>query len=280
MEKQNAIDKFAVINFDFANEERTYYVEKSVYVKFSTSQMAYFKVYYDIEKFGDQSITISAELDKNEIFTRSDLDGGKNFVEFSALCEKGVSTLKIIIGSYTGIAVSNLKLEIKGYVNYANLDGSLSVGTIEDKNIISRLYGESAIVYEYQSQQSLKKIASFNSVYECSVVKVDNDFAYLLLVDKNRELNLVKINLTDYKTLKINLSVKAVMSACGYPNGNGGIIIYFSRLAEIYKGDYIEGSPFTYDKTGRKGVKLYAECNEPSAIIIVDHRKRAKLVIN
>ena len=278
LQKQSLSKTFAVLDFDFTGEKSVNYLEKVVNVNFLSAEMSYVNISCTLEKSSDREIDLNVFFGDEEVYSQSALKDGDNAFDFNALCEKGVYPVKIILSSFGAFNLNNLKLEIKGYVSYNNLEGALSVGSYENKDISCHQYGESASVYEYSNGLPLKKIASFSGVYESQVVMVNGEFAYILVVDTKRNLKLIKINLSNYQTNSIILPVNAVMSACGYPDGNGGITIYFSQLAQIYQGNFASDTAFSYHKTGRKGVKLYAECNEPGVMITVDRNKCAKLV--
>ena len=255
------------------------FVQKSISVNFLSSDISVVKVSANIEKTNENLIELKCLSGGREVCSQS-LESGDNSFEFNLLNESGVQVLTFEFNSLSKFSLRKLKVEVKGYVERVLTGGSLSVGYNDSINVITSVYDGVLNVYSATKNSSLYKRFTIKKVHECSVIKVGQDSAHLLIVDERRNLKMLIVNLQNFSREEISLNVNAVSSACAYLNDSDEIVVLFSRLAEIYKGEFSQNGEFSYQKTGRKGIKLYAQFGVPNAVIIVDRNKSAKLIIN
>ena len=101
----------------------------------------------------------------------------------------------------------------------------------------------------------------------------------MVAIDSSRNLTYIEYNIL-YNTVFLELiGVSNVSSVCGYLVETT-LVLYYSKLNEIYKGSFTLGNEFVYEKTGRKGVKLYQDFACPENYVIVDKLLNAKLIVN
>ncbi len=196
---------------------------------------------------------------------------------FDCALEKGTNIIEIkVVSDLETPILESAKILINGAIDYANVKNHISY--IDDVNVtfILHLNENKAVLYKYSADGFwAKKI--FYDVSDCKICGSKNKVVYICYVDGNKRLKTCVYNDATQEDATYDLGVEGVSSVAGVPYGDG-FKIYFSRLAKIYCGEYVEGQAFNPLYTGRKGLEVYADPFVPTAFIIVDNLLNAKLV--
>ena len=102
---------------------------------------------------------------------------------------------------------------------------------------------------------------------------------YIIGIDEKRNLVYIEFSILYNTVFRRLIGVNNVSSVCGYLV-NRTMVLYYSKLNEIYKGVFLLGNEFTYEKTGRKGIKLYSDSNSPDNYVVVDKLLNTKHIVN
>ncbi|MBO5926067.1 MAG: hypothetical protein J6Q38_00700 [Clostridia bacterium] len=219
------------------------------------------------------SVFVNSIQVKNFVTTSS----GVTSFTVEAPFNKGSNYIFVEVTSSQTFSLNLMNFKVCGNVSYVINQNSLSYLYYKNCDYVLHLNGSLAILYLYNTVSGLNFLTQFYGLKEASIIGVFNDSMYIIAITSKNALKIFKYTFLGNLETEIDLNVELVSSACGYQT-DSGFKIYFSKLNEIYSGDYLPGSEFTYTNTGRKGVKLYCEPNFDKNVIIVDKYQNAKLV--
>lgn len=182
-------------------------------------------------------------------------------------------TVKVYSSSIFNIKVLNFK--ICGNVAYVKSVNALSHIQYNGVDYFLHYKDGDCFVYTYRSE-ILQNVGVYNGVKECSIVKVDDSYLYILAVNTSGVLIFLTFNLIEKDFAVYDLGVSGVDSACGFYNNNK-FVICFSKLSNLFKGEYSINSKFNYENLGIKGVKVYTDPLANGNMIVVDKYLNARL---
>ncbi len=196
---------------------------------------------------------------------------------FDVPLNKGVNEISCTVEANDTFSLEELTFKVNGNVSYVKTTNRLSHVLFNNTDYIVHLKDKVATLYSYHLNE-FNVLLSLNGLKECSILGVDNGFLYILSLYETNVLKIVKFEIDALTTSEEVLNVRGVTSACGFYNGVGFTVI-FSKLTEIFTGNYLFNSDFTYTATGLRGVKVYACPDAPNSYVIIDKYSNAKLVI-
>ncbi len=277
LESKSSETAYKKLNFEYVNQagedtankeflldvfkEDKYTLDLLVYVRGNDPETTYSEVYINGIKVDAKKVDIKTD------FTYS----------FDCVLEKGKNKIEIVITSSIETPILEVaKLNISGAVDYSNVKNHLTYVTYLASTFIVHLVGNKAILYRY-TVEGLKKQLVLNDVCDCKICGNKQNYIYICYIDAKKSLKTCVYNYQTKEVLHYYLGVEGVSSVAGVPYGDG-FKIYYSRLAKIYCGEYLEGEEFKPYFTGRKGFEVYADAMVEDAVIIVDNLLNAKLV--
>lgn len=197
---------------------------------------------------------------------------------FETAFVKGENKILIKLSAQENFSLFNLKINLTGFIDYIVKNNRLSTFKSSNCDYVLHLSGNEGMLMTYNFSTGLVHTATFSSVKDMVLLGEDNDNIDILYTDLNNNLKLKKIDLQGTVKSDILLNVKNVSSIAS-SKIDGGFKIYFSALAEIFEGEYFFNGEFSYRSTGRKGIKVYADCDTPNCYIIVDRFNNAKFIV-
>ncbi len=200
----------------------------------------------------------------------------KRSFDFEAPFNKGVNEIMVEVSSNEIMVLEVLNFKICGSVSYVKTVNSLSHFYFNDVDYILHLKDNTAYLYRYYTS-ILHNTLTFNDLKECSIISVDDTWLYILAINTDDKLKIIKVNLESKTFTETLFNVNGITSSCGYRSGNT-FVIYFSKLSEIYKASCSLDFSFSYSNTGKTGVKLYTDYTANGSMIVVDRYSNAKLV--
>ncbi len=209
--------------------------------------------------------------------SKKNVYSNKTSFSFDVPLNKGVNEISCTVESNQTFSLDELTFKVNGNVSYVKTTNRLSHVLEDETDYVLHLRDKTATLYSYTLNE-LNVVLTLNGLKECSILGVENGFLYILSLLENNTLKIVKLEIETLAIHEEVLSVSGITSACGFYNGVNFTII-FSKLTEIFIGNYTFNSNFNYTQTGLKGVKVYSCPEAPNSYIIIDKYSNAKLVI-
>lgn len=264
--------EYSTLDFGYSDKNVKTLHEKEF--KLNSLRAGGFSVSYDLKLSGNAVLEIY--LNGIKAFSAAVSEGKNSETRFLAF-KKGENAIKAVITSENGTAVSGLNLTVCGLVSYVKDSGALSRASSGGTDYVLSVGDDQTVLFSYTVQSGLVSCASLTTVSEASIGGVFGNVIYIIAVGKNKYLYIYSYNCETGGLSKTPLGINGVSSAAGYAV-DGGIKIFYSRYAEIYSGTYTQDGNFLPSKTGRKGLKVYADHDVQGAVVIVDRFLNAKLV--
>ena len=209
-------------------------------------------------------------------FTNS--SNGKVNFSFETPLNKGINIIRAELKASKAFSLEKFSFKVCGNVDYLDTTNSLSHFRYNSIDYITQQINDNVVLYSYDSTSGFIKLKTFTGYRECEILNVNYNGIYMLTISKDNKLSIVRFNPSSNSSSVISLNVDNVQYACGFIS-NTEFIIYFSKLAEIYKGTFSTvDNRFVFDNTGRKGMKLYSGPFANKSYIIVDKFNNAKLI--
>lgn len=246
-----------------ALRESRYIIQGSIKVKSSAEKNAKINIYVD------KVLAFSFEIKPNV----------ETPFLFEATLTKGVNLIITELSSSDNFTIDSLNFKVCGTVNYVESNNLLTHATYESKDYIGHLLNDNLTIYKYDTQNGLEKLKGINNLLEANFLGIVDSIIYIIGIDDKRNLVYIEFSILYNTVFRRLIGVNNVSSVCGYLV-NRTMVLYYSKLNEIYKGVFLLGNEFTYEKTGRKGIKLYSDSNSPDKYVVVDKLLNTKLIVN
>lgn len=278
--EKNAIEStYNEVIFNFSDSQNSAYYQKA----FSVNALRENKylISGSIAVSGDNNLEVLVNVYVGGVLANSFnllVNEQKEF-SFESTFKKGVNEIRVEVNSTGNILLDELNFKICGTVNYLESSNSLSSLVYEGIDYIGHFCNDKFTIYKYDTSVGLIKLKEILGVLEATFFGVKDGVIYMAGIDTERNLIYLQYNLNNGGFIKRETGVKNVSSVCGYLI-NYTLVMYFSKLNEIYKGGFTNGNDFICEKTGRKGVKLYSDPLACDRYVVVDKLLNTKLIVN
>lgn len=267
------------LNFNYGEEENIKSYEKTFTFNSKKKQTAVMIIESDFLLTGGAVACVSTVTANGNSLTSFYIRNGVKTQRFSVVLSEGENQVFVSVECNNNFTVKSFKVTFVGVIEYNENEEHLSYANLRNGNyLLSQKNGYGELFY-YNGTNGLVSVVILNGIFECRIVKATETQVNIIAVDTEKRLKYFVYNNLEDKLYEYNLGVNSVSSACGHEQ-NGVIEIYFCKLSEVYKGRITESSGIIYERTGKSGIKVYADANTENAIIIVDKYKNATLVTN
>ncbi len=277
LEKESSEVSYSQLNFDLSGADISTNFNKSF--KLEVGKEGVYTFNCSMQSSLDSLINVRVEILVNSVVVcnQDNYYSKKNTFSFEAPLREGVNEITCKISSSNPMSLTELSFRVNGFINYVKTTNALSHVSYGGADYILHLKDKGATLYSY-SQSELKKAVTLNELSECSIIGAKSGYLYILGLTTEKNLVVYRVNLERCTTSSLMLNITGASSACGY-SINDVFTIIFAKDGEIFKGKYVFGLPFSYERINLKGVKLVTCPSANGAFIVVDKYLNAKLVI-
>ena len=263
-----------ILNYDLSTPEKQAVFTKKAY--FTAKEQTGVIVSVEVETNLETQMNYRISL--NDLVVDSGVSSnGKLSLQLESNVEKGDGVLKVYLSSSMQFNLLKTAITISGKVKHFECDRRLSCVALQDSNYISFLNNKILHLYHYKGNNELESLYEISDVIDGCFGGCINNELYIFYITKEHELRSLIFDTVNRYGFIYDLSARGVTSVGAYPVGNGVKVIFISKN-EIYSGIYSKSLVFYYEKTNRRGIKLYTDCDAPLAYVVKSALNSTKLI--
>ncbi|MBR6737842.1 MAG: hypothetical protein IKL82_05720 [Clostridia bacterium] len=262
VEKQLKSVEHNVLNFNLALLQTANVQERTV--KFTSNKNGTSHVKLNVAL--SENVLVNLEIKVNgTLLFKTQIDNQTLVYENDVTLNSGENVVLLYFNSGLPFTLNTCSFSVEGSVEYLNVFRKISVLSTDNQDYITYLSGTDATFYVYNGE--LNDRYQINSVVDCSLLGVIENEYFLLAILADGTMQLRRLNVNNHVGIYYPVNVKGATSVSGYVLNNS-LVIYFVKSNELYRGVYELNGNFTYNKTGIKANRVYADSSGQGAFIV------------
>lgn len=245
-------------------------------IKFLSNASQLVSLYVNVKTKNNLSIHVDVNVLGKKVFDGY-VSNGTNVITLEVGVDKGECTVEFTIRHGVLFVIDEFTVNVSGKIDYLKGCKKLSSITLPNRSFVSYLNDSHLQVYSYTTEDGFSQVFEFDDVKEASIAGYVNGELYVVFVTTENVLKVLILTNELTGGMYFETNVNDVVSACGYPYGEG-IKIVFVCYGQVYIGEFVKWQTFKKSSTSRKGAKVTAEADVPNVYVVTDVYNTSKLI--